>query len=91
MIARTLTLPEARTASGILTVVEVAALLRCSKAHIHNLINGKVPSVPPLPAVCLGRRRLVRLESLVEWIEVNERTGTDAMIDPSLKNHAVDA
>ena len=91
MIARTLSLPKARTVTGIFTVVEVATLLRCSKAHIHNLINGKVAGVAPLPAVCLGRRRLIRFESLVEWVEVNERSGAGVMIDPSLKNHAADA
>ncbi len=44
----------------ILTVCEVASELRCSKAHVHNLITGKVPGVPILPALHLGRRRLVR-------------------------------
>jgi excisionase family DNA binding protein len=57
----------------VLTVVEVACFLRCSKAHVHNLINGKVSGVPPLPSVFLGRRRLVRRESLNLWITQNER------------------
>lgn len=29
----------------VLTVPEAARLLRCSKAHIHHLISGKVPGV----------------------------------------------
>ncbi len=29
----------------VLTVPEAARLLRCSKAHIHHLISGKVPDV----------------------------------------------
>jgi hypothetical protein len=56
----------------ILTVREVALELRCSKAHVHNLISGKVRGLPPLPALLLGRRRLVRRVSLVEWMVANE-------------------
>ena len=56
----------------VLTVKEVAAELRCSKAHVHNLIAGKVPGVSPLPAMLLGRRRLIRRVSLEEWMEANE-------------------
>jgi excisionase family DNA binding protein len=59
--------------SKVHTVPEVAALLRCSKAHVHNLINGKVAKVEPLPALRLGRRRLVRTESLEIWLATNER------------------
>ena len=33
----------------ILTVLEVAADLRCSKAHIYNVINGTVAGVTALP------------------------------------------
>ena len=58
--------------SGICTVAEVAVALRCSKAHVHNLINGKVRGTPLLPSIHLGRRRLVRLASLLEWLETSE-------------------
>ena len=58
---------------GILTVIEVARELRCSKSHVSNLIRGKVPGVQPLPSVPLGRRRLVRKSSLHEWIRTNEQ------------------
>jgi excisionase family DNA binding protein len=57
---------------GVLTVAEVAAALRCSKAHVHNLINGKVKNVLPLASVKVGRRRLVRRTSLENWIEASE-------------------
>lgn len=57
----------------ILTTREVACELRCSKAHIHNLINGKVAGTAPLPAITLGRRRLIRRASLNEWLLANER------------------
>jgi excisionase family DNA binding protein len=58
----------------ILTTREVALELRCSKAHVHNLINGKVQGAIALPAVRLGRRRLVRRERLEEWLRANEHT-----------------
>jgi excisionase family DNA binding protein len=50
-----------------LTIGEAAAALRCSKAHVYNLINGKVPHTPKLPCVQLGRRKLVRTETLRTW------------------------
>src|SRR5436305_6962763 len=58
--------------SELMTVVEVAQALRCSKAHIHNLIGGRVRGLPPLPAIHLGRRSLVRRTSLEQWLERNE-------------------
>jgi excisionase family DNA binding protein len=58
--------------TAVLTVPEVASLLRCSKAHVHNLINGKVGGAGPLPCVRLGRRRLIRRESLETWMKTNE-------------------
>src|SRR5262249_41236966 len=60
--------------SGILTMHEVAQLLRCSKAHLCNVLNGKVPSLPPLPCVSLGRRKLIRRAALEKWLEQLERT-----------------
>ena len=77
--------------SDILTEAEVSENLQCSKAQVYKAINGQVAGVSPLPAIWLGRRRLVRRSSLEEWKRTNERLCADAMIDPSLKNHAVDA
>ncbi len=56
----------------ILTLAEVANELRCSKAHVSHIINRKVPHLPPLPVVRIGRRVLIRYESLVEWMRVVE-------------------
>jgi excisionase family DNA binding protein len=56
----------------VMTIGEVAAALRCSKAHVYNAINGKVRGVGPLPAITMGRRKLVRRASLEEWKEFNE-------------------
>ena len=64
---------QASTSHDVLTVPEVADELRCSKAHVHNLINGKVHGARPLPALRLGRRRVVRRAGLDEWIKANEQ------------------
>ena len=73
---------------GILTAAEVAADLRCSKAHVYNMINGKVAGVTPLPAITMGRRRLIRRSSLELWKDANERRLSDAMMRAA---HSVDA
>lgn len=65
---------------GIMTVGEVAAELRCSKAHVLNAINGKLRNVPPLPAISLGRRKLVRRPALKMWLEAIERTRNGAIL-----------
>ncbi len=64
-----------RRYTRVLTVLEVAHELRCSKAHVHHLIAGKVAGVPPLSALRLGRRVLVRREALVRWMEWLECDG----------------
>jgi excisionase family DNA binding protein len=64
---------RASTSHDVLTVPEVADELRCSKAHVHNLINGKVRGARPLPALRLGRRRVVRRAGLEDWIKSNEQ------------------
>ena len=77
------------THDEILTVAEVATELRCSKAHVHNAINGKVSGVLPLPAIHMGRRKLVRRSSLELWKRANERASFDAMIPASPEVDAV--
>jgi excisionase family DNA binding protein len=57
----------------MLTITEVAAELRCSKAHVYNVINGKVRGVSSLPAISMGRRKLVRRSTLDRWKAANER------------------
>ena len=52
----------------LLTVAEAARELRCSKAHVHNIIVGKVPGLPPLPVLRIGRRVLIRHEALRAWM-----------------------
>ncbi len=53
----------------VLTIGESANILRCSKAHVQNLLAGKVAGAPPLPFIQLGRRKLIRRESLNRWLE----------------------
>jgi excisionase family DNA binding protein len=60
------------SAFNLLTMKEVAAALHCSKAHVCNIAAGRVAGCPPLPAVRMGRRLLVRRESLERWISDNE-------------------
>lgn len=57
------------TPSELLTLAEAATVLRCSKAHLSNVLNGKVASLPPLPHLSLGRRTLIRRAVLQKWIE----------------------
>jgi excisionase family DNA binding protein len=58
---------------AILTVPEVAKDLRLSRASVYKLINGQVPGVPAMPAILVGRRRLVRRSSLERWKQGNEQ------------------
>ena len=48
----------------VLNLAEAVAFTRCSRAHLCNVIHHKVLGVPHLPIVRIGRRVLVRRESL---------------------------
>jgi excisionase family DNA binding protein len=67
---------------GLLTLATVAKLLHCSKAHITNVIAGRVPGCAPIPAIHLGRRMLVRREALAAWIERNETANDNLKASP---------
>lgn len=60
---------EAIKDEPILTIQDVAKVLRCSKTHVCNMIAGKVSGVPQLAHIALGRRKLVRREWLNQWLE----------------------
>ncbi len=62
---------------GLLTLADVAGLLHCSKAHICNIVSGRVRGCPPIPSVSLGRRKLVRREALLSWIVNNEHAAAN--------------
>lgn len=67
----------------ILTASDVAIELRCSKAHVYNAIAGKIEGVSSLPAISMGRRKLVRRSALEEWKKLNETGRRDATIASS--------
>ena len=72
----------------VLTVRDLALELRCSISHVHNVINGKAKHVSKLPAIRMGRKKLVLRDTLEEWKKSNEHGDGDVMI-PSTKIDAV--
>ena len=68
-----------------LSVTEVAVFLGCSKAHVCKAIQGRVTGVTPLPAISMGRRKLVRRQSLNAWLLENEPTPASGILDSSHK------
>ena len=64
--------------SEILTIHDVAEILRCSKTHVSNVINGKVAGVPQLTHLCMGRRKLIRRAWLEQWMEPTSRKSRNA-------------
>lgn len=72
------TMPTPSSAPAVLTISEVARELRCSKAHVHNIVAGKVPNLPPLPVLRIGRRVLVRFEGLKAWMTELEAREVEA-------------
>jgi Helix-turn-helix domain len=62
----------------VLTLPETARELRCSRAHLHNIIAGRIRDLPPLPVLRLGRRVLIRYEALRQWLTDLECRETEA-------------
>lgn len=54
----------------VLTLKQAADYLRISKAHISNILNGKVRGVPPLRHARAGRRILIKRAWADEWLEI---------------------
>ena len=71
----------------LLTLSEVAELLHCSKAHISKAVAGHVAGCAPIPAVSLGRRKLVRRASLLSWIEHNEHAAANDNASPAANDN----
>src|SRR6478672_5942521 len=77
-----------------LTLSQAGAQRRCSKAPLSHLINGKLPKLPPLPVLRIGRRVLIRLDALERWLlslecrgrDGGERSRADAMIAADLNS-----
>jgi len=53
----------------ILTISEVAQVLRCSKAHVHKTLPGRIRGVPQLDHLSLGRRKLIPRDWFDQWLE----------------------
>jgi excisionase family DNA binding protein len=66
---------KTEVAPRVLNLAEAAAFVRCSRAHLCNVIHHKVPGIPHLPSVRIGRRVLFRRESLEQWLEQVEASG----------------
>jgi len=57
----------------ILTINDVAAILRCSKTHVSHVLAGKIPGIPRLTHIAMGRRKLFRRDWLDQWMESNKQ------------------
>ena len=73
-------MPTPLESFDLLTLADAAKLLHCSKAHVCKAVSGRIRGCTPIPAVSIGRRKLIRRETLRLWIERNERETADATI-----------
>jgi len=64
---------NAKSESPVLTLNQAAGYLQVSKAHLSNVINGKVPGVERLRFFRMGRRILIKREWIDQWLEVENR------------------
>ena len=62
---------DTKESTPVMTLTQAAAYLRVSKAHLSNVINGKVPGVPPVRSFRMGRRILIKREWVDEWMEAS--------------------
>lgn len=60
---------DTKDQTPVMTLKQAAAYLQISKAHLSNVINGKVPEVQPLRFFRVGRRILIKREWVDEWME----------------------
>ena len=60
---------EKSTPSEVMTLQQTADYLQISKAHLSNIINGKVSGVSPLRHAAVGRRILIKRIWADEWLE----------------------
>ena len=67
---------QAIAGRDVLTLREVAAILRCSKTHVSNVVNGKVHGVPTLTHVRMGRQIMIRSSWLHDWMETNKTSAS---------------
>ncbi len=61
-----------QTESPVMNLRQAAAYLQVSKAHLSNVIQGKVVGVPPVRCFRVGRRVLIKREWIDEWLETTD-------------------
>ena len=59
---------------AIMTLGEVASILRVSKSQVSKLVRGHVRGLARLPAIRLGRRILIRRDALFSWLSAHDRS-----------------
>ncbi len=57
------------TESPVMTLSQTAEYLQISKAHLSNVIHGKVPNLPPIKHANVGRRTLVKKSWADAWLD----------------------
>ncbi len=70
--------PETTERSSVLTLKQAAEYLRISKAHLSNILRGKVPGVPPMRCARIGRRTVIKLAWADEWLDALGESSTEA-------------
>jgi excisionase family DNA binding protein len=61
--------------TSVMTLEQAAAYLQVSKAHLSNVIGGKVRGIEPVRCFRLGRRILIKREWIDEWLERGHEGG----------------
>ena len=77
------------SATRILTISEVAQVLRCSKAHVHKALTGRIAGVPQLAHVSLGRRKLIPRDWVDQWLEASKTKAGDRAIGNAEAAHGI--
>ena len=60
---------DQRAQTSVFTLEQAAAYLQVSKAHLSNVIAGKVRGVLPVRSFRIGRRILIKREWIDDWLE----------------------
>lgn len=53
---------------NLLTLIEAARELRCSRSFLYKIQAGRVGGLPPLPLFRIGRKAFIRRNQLEGWI-----------------------
>ena len=62
---------DTKEQTPVMTLKQAAVYLQISKAHLSNVLNGKVPEVQQLRCFRVGRRILIKREWVDEWMEAS--------------------